>query len=57
MDMTAPVQAQEDYNAAIMNRLPVGRWGKVEDLSGMTIYLASRARWVISFPELVAERC
>ena len=43
-DMTAPVQALEDYNTAIMNSMPVGRWGKVEDLSGMMIYLASRAR-------------
>jgi len=42
-DMTAPVQALEDYNTAILNRLPIGRWGKGEDLGGIAIYLASRA--------------
>jgi 2-deoxy-D-gluconate 3-dehydrogenase len=56
-DMTAHIREQEDYNNAVLNKTPVGRWGKGEDLSGITIYLASRARWVISFPELVVKRC
>ncbi|MAS34130.1 MAG: 2-deoxy-D-gluconate 3-dehydrogenase [Anaerolineaceae bacterium] len=42
-DNTAALQADATRNAAILGRIPVGRWGQPEDLKGLTLYLASSA--------------
>lgn len=40
-DNTAALQADAARNAAILARIPAGRWGEPEDLSGAVVFLAS----------------
>jgi len=42
-DNTAPLQANEERNRAILQRIPSGRWGVPADLMGATVFLASAA--------------
>jgi 2-deoxy-D-gluconate 3-dehydrogenase len=40
---TTALRADEQRNSEIIKRIPAGRWGKPEDLSGAVIFLSSRA--------------
>ena len=40
---TAALRADEARNAAILDRIPAGRWGLPEDLAGPVVFLASAA--------------
>ena len=40
---TAALQADEQRNRQILERIPAGRWGDPEDLGGAAVFLASRA--------------
>ena len=40
---TAALQADETRNAAILDRIPAGRWGDAADLGGAAVFLASAA--------------
>ncbi len=42
-DNTAPLRADEKRSAAILDRIPAGRWGTPEDLQGTVVFLASSA--------------
>lgn len=42
-DNTAALQADENRNKAILERIPQGRWGKPEDLMGTVVFLSSPA--------------
>jgi 2-dehydro-3-deoxy-D-gluconate 5-dehydrogenase len=42
-DNTAALQADPQRNAAILARIPIGRWGEPDDLSGAVVFLASPA--------------
>jgi gluconate 5-dehydrogenase len=42
-DFTAPLAADASFNAWIETRVPMGRWGKVDELGGAAIFLASTA--------------
>ncbi len=42
-DNTAALRADEDRNAAILARIPAGRWGNPDDLQGAAVFLASAA--------------
>ena len=42
-DNTTALRADEKRNAAILERIPAARWGTPEDLSGITVFLASAA--------------
>ncbi len=42
-DNTAPLRADEDRSAAILGRIPAGRWGTQDDLHGAAVFLASEA--------------
>jgi len=42
-DNTAALQADAARNTAILARIPAGRWGAPEDLSGAVVFLASAA--------------
>jgi 2-dehydro-3-deoxy-D-gluconate 5-dehydrogenase len=42
-DNTAPLRADEKRNQAILERIPVGRWGDPADLKGIAVFLASAA--------------
>lgn len=40
---TAPLRADEDRSAAILERIPAGRWGTPADVGGPAVFLASSA--------------
>ncbi|TKF94591.1 SDR family oxidoreductase, partial [Vibrio sp. F13] len=40
---TAALRADEDRNAAILERIPADRWGTPEDVAGPCVFLASDA--------------
>jgi 2-dehydro-3-deoxy-D-gluconate 5-dehydrogenase len=42
-DNTAPLRADADREAAIVERIPAGRWGTPSDLMGAVVFLASDA--------------
>lgn len=42
-DNTAALQADENRNRQILDRIPAGRWGESEDLAGAAVFLASAA--------------
>jgi len=42
-DNTAPIRANKERNAAVLSRIPAGRYGETEDLKGATVFLASPA--------------
>lgn len=42
-DNTAPLRADEKRSAAILERIPAGRWGTPDDLMGAVVFLASPA--------------
>jgi 2-deoxy-D-gluconate 3-dehydrogenase len=42
-DNTAPLRADPVRSAAILDRIPVGKWGEPEDLKGVVVFLASSA--------------
>lgn len=42
-DNTAALRADPERGKAILSRIPAGRWGTPDDLSGAVVFLASRA--------------
>jgi 2-deoxy-D-gluconate 3-dehydrogenase len=42
-DLTTAIRADAERNAAILARIPAGRWGEPEDLKGAVVFLASAA--------------
>lgn len=42
-DNTAQLRADTDRNAAILSRIPAGRWGTPEDMAGAFVFLSSPA--------------
>jgi 2-dehydro-3-deoxy-D-gluconate 5-dehydrogenase len=42
-DNTQPLQDDADRNAAILGRIPAGRWGTPSDIGGAAVFLASSA--------------
>ncbi|MBZ5497390.1 MAG: 2-dehydro-3-deoxy-D-gluconate 5-dehydrogenase KduD [Acidobacteriia bacterium] len=42
-DNTKALREDPERNKAILERIPMGRWGKPEDLQGIVVFLASKA--------------
>ena len=47
-DNTQALRADPDRSAAILDRIPAGRWGEADDLAGATVFLASHASDYVS---------
>jgi 2-deoxy-D-gluconate 3-dehydrogenase len=47
-DNTQALRADPSRSAAILDRIPAGRWGEASDLGGATVFLASRASDYVS---------
>ncbi|MEO7720381.1 MAG: SDR family oxidoreductase [Pseudolysinimonas sp.] len=47
-DNTQALQDDADRSAAILARIPAGRWGRADDLAGATVFLASAASDYVS---------
>ena len=45
---TAPLRADATRNAAILSRIPAGRWGEASDLAGAYVFLSSPASGYIN---------
>ena len=42
-DLTAPLQADKEFNKWVLSKTPLERWGRPEDLVGTAVLLASKA--------------
>jgi len=42
-DLTAGLQADEDFNRWVLSKTPFGRWGRPKDITGTAVFLASSA--------------
>ena len=42
-DITQPIRDDTERNAAVLDRIPAGRWGTPEDIAGAAVFLASDA--------------
>ena len=42
-ELTTETRANPEYNKAVMDHVPAGEWGQVQDLMGACVFLASRA--------------
>jgi len=42
-DLTAPLQADKNFNSWVLSKTPFARWGRPEDLVGTAVLLASSA--------------
>ena len=47
-DMNTALINDEGRNKEILSRIPAGRWGKAEDLKGLSVFLASSASDYVS---------
>jgi gluconate 5-dehydrogenase len=47
-ELTAPLVADEEFNAWIRAKTPMGRWGRVEELVGALVFLSSPASDFVS---------
>ena len=54
-DNTIALRADEARNAAILARIPAGRWGSAEDLAGACVFLASPASNYVSGTVLTVD--
>jgi 2-deoxy-D-gluconate 3-dehydrogenase len=54
-DNTKALREDEERNASILSRIPCGRWGSPEDLSGAAIFLASSASNYVNGAILVVD--
>jgi len=54
-ELTAPLVADEKFSAWIRQRAPIGRWGEVEELAPIAVFLASDASRFVTGHVLYAD--
>jgi 2-dehydro-3-deoxy-D-gluconate 5-dehydrogenase len=54
-DNTAALRADAARNAAILARIPAGRWGEAADFAGAVVFLASAASDYVSGTVLTVD--
>ena len=53
--LTAPMLADADFRASVLGKIKLGRIGRVEDLMGAVIYLASDASALVTGTSLLVD--
>jgi len=53
--MTAPFLADDDFRAHVKDRIPLGRLGRVEDVSAGVVFLASDAAALVTGTSLLID--
>ena len=53
--MTAPFLADAEFRAAVERRIPLGRLGRVDDVTGAVVYLASDAAALVTGTSLLVD--
>jgi NAD(P)-dependent dehydrogenase (short-subunit alcohol dehydrogenase family) len=53
--MTRPLQANEEMNASIMARVPMGRWGRPEEIGSLAAYLCTDLAGFITGADIVMD--
>jgi NAD(P)-dependent dehydrogenase (short-subunit alcohol dehydrogenase family) len=53
--MTAPFLADAEFRADVERRIPLGRLGRVEDVTGAVVYLASEASALVTGTSLLVD--
>ena len=53
--MTAPFLADAEFRASVERRIPLGRLGRVEDVTGAVVYLASDAAALVTGTSLLVD--
>jgi len=54
-EMNLPVMQNPEANAQFLASLPVGRWGKVEEIGALAVYLCSEAAGFITGTDVVID--
>jgi NAD(P)-dependent dehydrogenase (short-subunit alcohol dehydrogenase family) len=54
-DMTDAAQGNDTFNAKVISRVPIRRWGEPEDFGGIAVYLASDASKYHSGTTLIVD--
>jgi NAD(P)-dependent dehydrogenase (short-subunit alcohol dehydrogenase family) len=54
-EMNAPVMNNSEANAQFLASLPVGRWGKVEEIGNLACYLCSEHAGFVTGTDIVID--
>jgi NAD(P)-dependent dehydrogenase (short-subunit alcohol dehydrogenase family) len=54
-EMNAPVMNDPEANAQFLANLPVGRWGKVEEIGALACYLCSECASFITGTDILID--
>ena len=54
-EMNAPLLENPELNAQFISKIPVGRWGKVEDIGSLAVYLCSDAASFITGTDILID--
>jgi NAD(P)-dependent dehydrogenase (short-subunit alcohol dehydrogenase family) len=54
-EMNAPVMNNPEVNRQFLNNLPVGRWGRVEEIGALACYLCSEAAGFMTGTDIVID--
>ena len=53
--MNAPLIADKEFNAKIINRTPAGRWGKPSEIAHAALFFASHGSDFITGQEIAVD--
>jgi NAD(P)-dependent dehydrogenase (short-subunit alcohol dehydrogenase family) len=54
-DMNRPIMNNPELNTQFLANLPVGRWGKVEEIGALACYLCSEAAGFITGTDILID--
>jgi NAD(P)-dependent dehydrogenase (short-subunit alcohol dehydrogenase family) len=53
--MNAPIYTDPEKNAAFVSKIPMGRWGKLEEIGQLATYLCSEDAGFITGTDIVID--